>query len=109
MDPRPRHHQRHPVATFRDRVRVLRATRADRAAASCGHLRVASGLESFMSSYSRVVLFCVSLLVVPFLWNVVEGLGGSIAAAVICTVIVAAAALYANAGNPKPPAGARPA
>lgn len=61
-----------------------------------------------MSSHWRVLLFCLALLVSPALWSLGQRIGGDFVGAGICIVVVVATAIYANAGQPKPPAGVRP-
>jgi hypothetical protein len=61
-----------------------------------------------MSSYVRVLLFCVSLIVAPITWAVGLQLGNEIAGAAIGLVLIIATAVYASVGQPKPPAGAQP-
>jgi len=61
-----------------------------------------------MASHWRVLLFCVALLASPALWSLGQWIGGDIVGAAICLVVVVATAVYANAGQPKPPAGIQP-
>jgi hypothetical protein len=61
-----------------------------------------------MSSHARVLLFCIAILVSPFLWSLGQRIGGDLVGAAICIVVIAAAVLYAYAGEPKPPADVQP-
>lgn len=67
------------------------------------------GMEILMSPHSRVLLFCVSLLAAPLLWELARTLAGDLGGALLSLVVVTAAAVYAQMGQPKPPTGARPA
>jgi len=62
-----------------------------------------------MSAQTRVLVFFVSLMVAPGLWALGRSLSGDVVGASLAVVVVAAAGLYAQAGQPKPPAGTRPA
>jgi len=62
-----------------------------------------------MSPQNRVLLFFVSLMTAPGLWALGRSLSGDLVGASLAVVVVVAAGLYAQAGQPKPPAGARPA
>jgi len=60
-----------------------------------------------MASHWRVVLFCVSLLAAPWLWSLGERLGSG-AGWLLAGGVVVATLVYAESGQPKPPAGAKP-
>lgn len=61
-----------------------------------------------MSSYVRVLLFCLSLVVAPITWAVGLQFDNEIAGAAIGLALIIASAAYASSGQPKPPAGAHP-
>ena len=62
-----------------------------------------------MSPHLRVLLFCVSLLASPLLFDLGQRLGGTTGAVPLAVGVVGAAVWYAEAGQRKPPAGTRPA
>jgi len=61
-----------------------------------------------MAPHVRVLLFCVSLLASPFLWDVGQRFGGDIVGWLLAIGVPVAAAAYAQAGQPKPPKGTQP-
>lgn len=61
-----------------------------------------------MSSHVRVLLFCLSLVVAPISWSIGLHFGSEITGAVIAVACIVATAIYANSGQPKPPAGSHP-
>jgi len=61
-----------------------------------------------MSSHWRVFLFCLSLMAAPWLWGVGQRLGGDVGGWLLAGAVVAATAVYAEMGQPKPPAGTKP-